>query len=159
MTHVAHNSGEWEWYTPPEIIESARKVLGEIDLDPCSCDQAQETVQATIYYTMERDGLDREWWGRVFLNPPYAKHLIGEFVEKAVREADQAIILVNNATETAWGQRLLQKASAVCFPKTRIRFLSPTGVKKTPLQGQMIVAVRIEYTRFWLEFGKYGHCR
>ena len=159
MVHVAHNSGEWEWYTPPEIIESVRKVMGEIDLDPASNDQAQETVQAKVYYTMELDGLSQKWQGRVYLNPPYARNLIGLFVDKAIREADQAIILVNNATETEWGQRLLRKASAVCFPRKRIRFLSPTGVKRTPLQGQMIAAIRIPFDQFWPEFSKYGQSR
>jgi len=32
--HVSYNSGENEWYTPPEFIASAREVLGTISLDP-----------------------------------------------------------------------------------------------------------------------------
>ena len=31
---VVFNTGDAEWYTPPEIIERVREVLGEIDLDP-----------------------------------------------------------------------------------------------------------------------------
>lgn len=35
-----------EYYTPAPIVEAAREVLGGIDLDPASCDMAQETVRA-----------------------------------------------------------------------------------------------------------------
>src|SRR6266496_5442474 len=46
-----------EWYTPPEIIELVRTVLGEIDLDPASCIEAQRTVMAKRFYTKHNDGL------------------------------------------------------------------------------------------------------
>ena len=40
-----------EWYTPAWIINAARRVLGTIDLDPASSAIANQTVQATNYYT------------------------------------------------------------------------------------------------------------
>jgi hypothetical protein len=46
-----------EWYTEPQYIEAAKKVLGKIDLDPASSDTAQETVRAQSYYTRKADGL------------------------------------------------------------------------------------------------------
>src|SRR6266567_8413556 len=69
-----------EWFTPVEIIEAVRDVLGTIDLDPASCDEAQETVQATRYFTAENDGLKQEWAGRVWLNPPFSHPLNIHFV-------------------------------------------------------------------------------
>ena len=156
--HVAHNSGENEWYTPPRIIEAARAVLGAIDLDPASSAQAQRTVQAAQYFTIDDDGLKAEWAGRVWMNPPYAKKLIGAFVEKLIGspEVTAWITLTNNATDTAWGSALLGAADAACFITGRVRFLSPAGEKETPLQGQMVCARGIDRNRFAEQFSAMG---
>lgn len=140
--HVANNSGNNEWYTPKEYIEAAKKVMGTIDLDPASCETANKIVQAKIFYTTEDNGLLKPWFGNVWLNPPYSADLIGKFAEKAAqKEYKQAIILVNNATETAWFNTLIQVASAVVFPSSRVKFYMPDGKTGAPLQGQAVIYV------------------
>jgi ParB family chromosome partitioning protein len=54
-----------EWYTPLPYIEAARLVLGDIDLDPASCELANGVVQAKRFFTEQDDGLTKEWSGRV----------------------------------------------------------------------------------------------
>lgn len=57
--------------TPPEIIESARVVLGgAIDLDPSSDKEFNKVVRAKKIYTEHQNGYMRDWRGNVFLNPP-----------------------------------------------------------------------------------------
>lgn len=68
-----HSSKSNEHYTPPDIIEGVRAVLGSIDLDPASCEVANTIVKAKKIYTKEDDGLVQDWLGRVFLNPPGGK--------------------------------------------------------------------------------------
>lgn len=141
--HVAQNSGENEWYTPPQYIEAARVVMGSIDLDPASSAVAQKTVKAKRWFGIDNDGLDKVWRGNVWLNPPYAKDLISLFVAKlkdGIGDGDvlQAVLLVNNATDTAWFHDIAPLASAACFIKGRISFHDSTGTPANkPLQGQV----------------------
>ena len=159
--HVAHNSGNNEWYTPSDYIEAARRVLGSIDLDPASSDEANEVVRATQHYTIDTDGLAQTWSGRVWMNPPYSSDLVSRFTEKLAYHFDhcevaQAIVLVNNATETQWFQALAFHASGICFPSKRVRFWSPNGVAGAPLQGQAILYLGGNTQRFLEEFDSFG---
>lgn len=70
MTLAQHLSTTQEHYTPVEIVEAARSVLGVIDLDPASCLEAQRVVKAERFFTRGVNGLVQPWRGRVFLNPP-----------------------------------------------------------------------------------------
>lgn len=158
--HVSANSGENEWYTPPEYIEAARDVMGGIDLDPASCETAQSNVKAKRFYTADDDGLSKKWTGNVWLNPPYAKDLIGKFAAKIVAESSrftQAIVLVNNATDTAWFHDLASVSSAICFLRGRVKFLDKTGKPvNTPVQGQAVLYIGSNVEHFRSRFSELG---
>lgn len=155
--HVANNSGDNEWYTPAEYIEAARKVMGSIDLDPASNEYANETVKASTFYTEETNGLDKEWFGNIWMNPPYSTALIKEFAEKLANSTfRQAIVLVNNATDTAWFKLLIQKAKAVVFTTGRIRFEKRNGSKGAPLQGQAFIYYGDNVEKFLEVFEAFG---
>jgi len=157
--HVSNNSGENEWYTPIEFINAAREVMGSIDLDPASCEAANKTVKATKIYTINDDGLKQHWHGNVWLNPPYASDLIGKFADKVAEsknDIQQAIILVNNATETGWFNTLIGIASAVVFPKSRVKFYMADGKTGAPLQGQAFIYVGNNPHKFLGVFRTFG---
>lgn len=160
--HVTHNSGNNEWYTPPEYIEAARAVMGEIDLDPASSQIANHIVQAKQFYTYETDGLSHDWHGRVWMNPPYASDLIGIFAGKLayhVKRGDvsEACVLVNNATETSWFNAVLDVAACVCFIRGRVKFIDEFGNRSgAPLQGQALLYVGENVDGFAREFGQFG---
>lgn len=156
--HVANNSGENEWYTPQQYVEAAATAMGGIDLDPASCEKAQANVRAGTFYTADDNGLEKRWFGRVWLNPPYSKDLIGAFAEKVATETyEQACVLVNNATDARWFHRMTEAASAICFIKGRIKFLDLTGnPAKTPLQGQAVIYVGSRVAEFRNSFSPLG---
>ena len=162
--HVRHNSGNHEWYTPTEFIDAARAVMGSIDLDPASSEIAQKTVRAERFFTAEDDGLKQEWAGNVWMNPPYSQPLIAQFCEKLRESFDsghvpQAIVLVNNATETGWFRFVASRCSAVCFPDGRVRFLDQNGGRKgRPLQGQAMLYCGKQSSRFCETFSDFGLC-
>lgn len=159
--HLTKNTGNNEWYTPSEYIAAARLVLGCIDLDPASCAVANKQVQAKTFFTEEMDGLSRVWpKGSIWMNPPYAKPLMGQFVERFIQEmgaGSTGIVLVNNATETTWFQSLAHESSAICFPKSRVRFLDSQGnPKNAPLQGQAVLYCGKKTEAFKEAFSSFG---
>jgi hypothetical protein len=106
---IQHSAASVEWYTPADIIERARRVLGSIDLDPASCAEANETVKARHYYNQADDGLSLSWnlpittsWdcpdgdgggpANVWLNPPG-----GKYDEKTLRRIDKGPGLSSSA--------------------------------------------------------------
>ncbi len=157
--HVAQNSSENEWYTPGEYIELARSVLGQIDLDPASCEFANKTVKALKYYSKGQNGLDEKWYGNVWVNPPYSSSLIKAFSDKIVAESGnfkQCIILINNATETRWFQQLASKCNAIAFPRGRIKYYRKNGFESTPLQGQALLYFGERANEFRQAFQRIG---
>jgi len=70
--------------TPPQVIEDARFVLGGFDLDPASCYEAQQIIQAKEYYTLESSGLSEKWVAdTLWLNPPGRSRDKGKHVSAA----------------------------------------------------------------------------
>ena len=159
--HVARGDSDVEWYTLATIIEAARAVMGSIDLDPASCAQAQETVQAARNFTVEDHSLEQEWSGTVWMNVAYARGVVAMFVDKLLEssEVTQAVVLTDNATETHWGAVLLQASASVCFPTGRVHFDRGDGLSASaPVQGQILVGMGPELDRnaFVERFGALG---
>jgi phage N-6-adenine-methyltransferase len=161
VNRLLHQSGNYEWFTPPDVVQAARDVLGTIDLDPASCELANTVVHAAKIYTAEDNGLDQPWQGRVFLNPPYRQPEIKQFCEKFARHAEareiQGIVLVNNATDTQWFATIAAVAHAFCFPSFRFRYWHPENQDAdTALQGQVIVYTGPDRDAFCRRFSEIG---
>lgn len=151
-----------EWYTPKLYIDLVKDVLGEIDLDPSSCDFAQKTVQAKQYYTITNNGLNKVWQGKVFLNPPYERangisvktwvnKLISEYVSGNVTEA---ILLVNASTSEDWFQPLYD--FVICFTNGRIHFINEYGVADQPRHSNAFVYLGLNIEHFASIFSSVG---
>ncbi len=124
-----------EYYTPSIYVDTARDLMGAIDLDPASCDAAQLNIKANKFYTISDDGLSQEWHGRIWLNPPYSKtggksnqeiwatKLADEYIAGNVTEA---ILLVKSALGYKWFENLWDKWP-VCFARKRLSFIRNDG--------------------------------
>ena len=160
--HAMYNTGENEWYTPSDLIECARLFLGTIDLDPASSALANETVRACTWYGVEHDGLAQRWQGRVWMNPPYARGLIERFVERLMEshlagDVPEALILVNNATDTRWFHHLQSAPHRHTLALSyRVKFLSPEGRDPNAMQGQVVVYLGSRRAEFALAFSAHG---
>jgi ParB family transcriptional regulator, chromosome partitioning protein len=155
--HRTDAGGPVEWFTPAEVIAAARAVLGEIDLDPASCEVAQRTVRAKQFFTKRDDGLKQPWRGRLWLNPPQT--LIADFVSKLVKERSAgnviaAVVLSHNFTDAAWFHELAGAASRICFTNGRIKFLLEGSEVATPPYGQAVTYVGDDARGFERAFGR-----
>lgn len=153
-----------EWYTPELYIEAAREVLGGFDVDPASCEMANETVQAARYFTVEDDGLSRDWAGSVWLNPPYgtdeagasnagrwASMLIRQYREGITREA---ILCVNSLTHAPWFRQLWD--FTVCLTDHRVCFDSPENDRQRPMNGTAFIYLGSNERKFAEVFSQFG---
>lgn len=148
-----------EWQTPEKYTESARLVMGSIDFDPASSEDANQRVKASRFSS---DSLNIEWNGKIWLNPPYSRGKCAAMSEKLIEQitlgnVSEAIVLVNNQTDSKWFHLLLQRCDKICIVKGRIAFIGPEGrpVKGTR-QGQVFFYFGRNYRGFYDEFSKYG---
>lgn len=118
-----------EWKTPAEVVARVLRAFPVIDLDPCAERGHVKNVPAIRHLTIEDDGLEYGWQGRVFANPPYSR--VQQFAEKVAAEhanITEAIVLVPARTETRWWRVI--PASVVCFFHGRLKFLPESGEAK-----------------------------
>jgi ParB family chromosome partitioning protein len=145
--------------------DMAREVMGEIDLDPFSSKTANHHVKAKRYFDIGSDAFKQKWFedqGRVFMNPPYGRKIIGASIDIFITNLangsiTQAIVLVNNATETRWFHSLLKYADIICFPDSRIAFENDDGKHVSGnTRGQVFFYFGYKLEKFEEVFAKIG---
>ena len=157
------SSESHEWYTPEQYIEAVRSLLGEIDLDPASCERANQIVRAKTIFTCADDGLDQSWYGRVFCNPPYdvvgGESNAGRWAQKMIQQyhagnITEGVLLVGNSTEKKWFQPLWD--FVLCFTDHRIKFSNEEGIGAQPTHGNTFVYFGRQadcFRKFFTPFG------
>lgn len=172
-----------EWYTPKKFVNSVKEVLGEIDLDPFSCEFANKVVQAGHYFTKEDNALAISWEFRslregdlvsrhspvkVFCNPPYS--CTGQAANKLFNEYEignvsSAILLTNTTiTDREWFHRLNKYRNhfAICLVKQRIKYYRQGQAASNPRDASMFTYIGDsqnnyrEFERFTKVFSKHG---
>ena len=125
-----------EWYTPKEIIDA----LGKFDLDPCAPVKPLWQTAETMY-NKNHDGLTKDWVGRVWLNPPYSRPLIEQFVRKLAQHGNGIALLFNRCDSKMFQDIIFEKATAIKFLRGRIRFFRSDGIRgDSPGCGAVLIA-------------------
>jgi len=141
FTHDSVVNKSIEWYTPHWIFDQ----LGiEFDLDPAAPTGGVAWIPAKQHYDIFRDGLISEWFGRVWLNPPYGKHT-EQWLEK-MHHHRNGLALVFARTDCNWFHNYVTKADAILFVKQRIKFVDGLGVTSGSGAGcgSMLIAWGLE---------------
>lgn len=112
-----------DWATPSAFFKKLDDQFN-FTLDPCA--SASNTTCAR-YFNKRMDGLKQDWYGNVFMNPPYGRQ-IGKWLEKAVLEAQThanfVICLIPARTDTIWWhEHVMPNAKIIYFVKGRLKFI------------------------------------
>jgi hypothetical protein len=107
------------WITPKWIITT----LGPFDLDPCAADPRPWSCAHTNYI---QDGLQLPWYGRVWLNPPFHRYEVAQWIHKLAQHGTGTALL-HARTEAEWFEPVWEKAFAILFLADRLYFHYPDG--------------------------------
>lgn len=129
------------WETPNSVVRALEEEFGRFDLDPCC---REETAKASCFFTEADDGLEREWFGRVWLNPPYSKP--GPWLEKALRETEAGrarlvVALLPVRTDTQWFHSLVKNRAEIRFIQGRIKWIGWQGTPIPSPKDPSMVAI------------------
>jgi phage N-6-adenine-methyltransferase len=114
-----------DWRTPRYITDA----LGFFDLDPCA-DRRAPCCHAKEGYTV--GGLSREWYGRVWLNPPYGDKA-RVWVERLAKHGNGVALIPPRAGSNWFHDVVFDRADAVLFLRGRIAFIHPET--QQPMKG------------------------
>jgi ParB family chromosome partitioning protein len=158
---INQTSGDFEWYSPPHLVEGAREVMGSIDLDPFSSAAANERVKALRFYGPIEDGFTSAWDEKnCFCNHPFGRKLNGPAVRCMVRQYENSVFeqlcsLTYACTSELWFQPLLQRLQ--CFLHPRTNYYLPDGtLKEGVTKGSVMTYFGPNGDRFRKVFTKFG---
>jgi len=129
-----------EWATPQDFYNKLNAEFG-FTLDPCA---TPTTAKCASYYTVDDDGLSKDWSGHtVFMNPPYGRKQ-KDWIEKAFQEGEKAgttvVALVPARTDTKAWHNYCMKATEIRFIKGRLKFGQGTSkTSSAPFPSAVVV--------------------
>ena len=122
MNKVHFMSSTDDWETPQWFFDKLNDEFC-FNLDACASD---ENHKCEKYYTIDDDGIGKNWGGyRVFCNPPYGRE-ISQWVRKAYYESQKdntvVVMLIPARTDTKWFHQYIYHKSEIRFVKGRLKF-------------------------------------
>ena len=149
VTKNSHKSAEW--YTPAWVFE----LLGlTFDLDPSSPHDMETVVPAETKYTIFDHGLKKEWFGRVWMNPPFGHQSTKRaWLEKFFLHGN-CIALLPDRTSAPWWQEFAGCPDLICFVSPKVKFERPDGTYgEQPGTGTCLFAAGEAATKALLQSG------
>jgi phage N-6-adenine-methyltransferase len=128
MGKVYHSSAKMDWATPASIYDPLNEEFG-FTLDVCA---DRHNRKCDDYFSVDDDGLEKEWAGTCWMNPPYGREL-KQWIAKAYCSkviGVTTVCLVPARTDTKWWSifwdhdlhEMRDLRDEVRFVKGRIRF-------------------------------------
>ena len=139
---VMFSSKTPEWSTPQDFYDKLDREFN-FDLDPCS---TEDNAKCDNFFTEEDNGLEQDWEGSVFMNPPYGR-TIKQWVKKAYlesyKEGVTVVCLLPARTCTQWWHDYCMKAREIRFVKGRLKF--GAGTNSAPFPSAVVIFDGFDY--------------
>lgn len=107
------------WETPKHFFDKYNQIFG-FQTDVCAL---PENAKCEKYFTPETDGLQQDWIGSCWMNPPYGRE-ISAWMKKAYESSLQGatvVCLVPSRTDTKWWHDYAMKGE-IEFIRGRLKF-------------------------------------
>ena len=125
-TEPSSHESENVWFTPKEYIEAC----GPFDLDPCTVSYRPfDTATLHIEHDMGGCGIENDWIGEVWLNPPYGKQIM-PFIDKFI-EHKQGLMLIFSRMGSEGVQKIIKSGAYIYCLRRRLYFIRKDGGKAT----------------------------
>lgn len=126
--------GNEEYFTPVDIWSPLQRVVRDIngrwglacekfDLDPCT---AKDRPWDIAYENLSMNGLEADWEGRVWLNPPYGRKT-GIWMKKLADHGCGTALIPARTDTQFFQEQVFAKATGILFLRGRIHFCDSTG--------------------------------
>lgn len=141
LNAVHYSSATDLWATPQDFFDRLDAEFG-FELDVCAL---PENTKCPRYFTPVQDGIQQEWAGVCWMNPPYGRE-IGKWVKKAYESAQggaTVVCLLPARTDTRWWHDYCMRGE-IRFLRGRLKF----GGSKSgaPFPSAVVIFRREELT-------------
>jgi site-specific DNA-methyltransferase (adenine-specific) len=128
-----------DWATPDGVYDELDREF-HFDTDPCILGGGVMWSDGKFsYIDKTANGLEIEWGGATFVNPPYGR-AIGAWTAKALAESKRGktvVMLIPSRTDTIWWHRDIMQANEIRFIKGRLKF--GDSVNSAPFPSAVVV--------------------
>ena len=128
---LAYHKGDRSpvWETPWPLFKELDAEFG-FELDVCAL---PENTKCSRFYSPTDNGLEQDWKGVCWMNPPYGREII-KWMQKAYAESQQGatvVCLLPSRTDTRWWHDYAMKGE-IRFLRGRISFVGSGGPAPFP---------------------------
>lgn len=137
-----------ELYTPKSLFD---KLGLQFDLDVASSYNDNIATPTKHRFTIDDDALKQDWYGRVWMNPPFSKP--SPWAEKWLAHGN-GVALLPLSGNSRWWRNLWQSEARVVMIEPNTGFINTEGEEKKIMYGISLWAIGDENVEAIKAFGK-----
>lgn len=117
MNKIMFSSKTDLWETPQELFCKYDSIY-HFETDVCAL---PENTKCERFFSPDIDGLQQEWHGVCWCNPPYGRE-VGKWVKKAAESFATVVMLLPARTDTSWFHDYCLPYGNIEFLRGRLKF-------------------------------------